>query len=89
MIKREKLQYARIDQFMKKKVTTEKERKEADLKKTAKTMSEGGGNNRQRREERKRRRRRRRGWRGVELQRDRLPECFTEGDGASNFNNWI
>lgn len=20
---------------------------------------------------------------------DRLPECFTEGDGASNFNNWI
>lgn len=28
-------------------------------------------------------------WRGVELQRDRLPECFTEGDGASNFNNWI
>lgn len=68
-------------------------KKKVDLKKTA----EIAGNERGKNEER----RRSRGKEEEEednddeddeessCKQDRLPECFTKGDGASNFNNWI
>lgn len=75
-----------INQFYKK-----KRERERDWFQENRRNDEGKTGGVERSKKRRGRRRGRQGWVDVEssCRSGSLTECFTEGDGASNFNNWM